>query len=151
MIHKNLMNLKPYNVLIQSILDANIENYIRKSIVRKIDTSRPAKELILMACNNLKPIYIDYMGTSQVYVKQLTTELSKFDEILDLNDNYKIEYIDKEMTINIIDYFKAITKFDRYIKLDDLYKVILNVRINNAKKTNKLKDFIYKEKLILNK
>ena len=146
----NLKHLNPYNVLIQSILDANIENYIRKTIIRKVDTSRPLKELVLMACNNLKPIYIDYMGTSKVYVKELTTELNKFDEILDCNDNYKTENIDKITSIDIISYFKAIVKFDRYLKLDDLYNVILNSNINNNKQKNKLKDFIYKEKLILN-
>ncbi len=149
-IENNLKNLKTNNVLIQSILDANFEDYVRKTIIRKIDTSRLPKELILMACNNLKPIYIDYMGTSQVYVKELTTELSKFDEILDLNDNYKIENIDKITSIDIISFFKAIVKFDRYLKLDDLYNVILNSNINNNKQKNKLIDFIYKEKLILN-
>ncbi len=146
-IEKNLKSLNPHNVLIQSILHENIENYIMKTIIRKIDQPRSPKELILMACNNVKPLYIQYMKSMPIYTKEINTELSKFDEILNLNENVKIEYIDKESKINVIALFKAIIKFDKYLKLNDLYKDILEMGIN---KDNKVKDYIYKEKLILN-
>ncbi len=142
-----LKKFNPSSVLIQSILHDNIELYLRKTIIRKIDTSRLPKELVLMACNNLKPINVDYMNSMPSIVKIENDNLSKFDEILDYNDNYKIEYIDKKTKINIIALFKAITQCDRYFDLNDLYKVILNSNITNELK---LKDFIYKEKQILN-
>jgi len=146
-LENNLKAFNPSSVLIQSILHQNIQLYLRKTIIRKIDISRPPKELVLMACNNLKSINVDFMDTMPIHIKTESTGLTKFDEILDCNDNYKIEYIDKETKINIIALFKAITKFDRYFDLNDLYKVILNSNINEK---TKLKDYIYKEKYILN-
>jgi len=141
------VKFNPSSVLLQSIINENIEKYLRKTIIRKIDTTRSPKELVLMACNNLKPINVDFMNTMPVYVKIETDSLNKFDEILDLNDKYKIQHINKESTIDIIAYFKAIIQFDRYLDLNDLYMVILNSNITND---SKLKDYIFKEKQILN-
>ncbi len=143
----NLIKLNPSSVLIQSILHDNIEKYLQKSIIRKVDTPRSPKELVSMACNNVKTVYIEYMNSMPVYVKHDNIELNKFDEILDNDKNTKIEYIDKESKINVISLFKAITQFDRFFDLSDLYYVILNSNINEKQK---LKEFIYQEKHILN-
>jgi len=140
-------NFKPYNVLIQSILNDNIEKYLYKSLIRKIQINRSKVECILMACNNLNSLHIKYLDSMPVYVKEIDQEINKFDEILDSNDNYKIEYVDQWKSIDIIHFFKCIIKFDKYLNLDDLYDTILNVKINEKEI---LKDYIYKEKSILN-
>ena len=146
-IDNNLIKLNPYNVLIQSILHDNIEKYLTKTIIRKIEQPRSIKGLILMACNNIKPLSIDYMDTMPVYIKETNTEYTKLDELLNDKDGYKVEYINKKSKIDIIALFKAIIKFDRYFELDDLYRDILDFDITTDKK---LKDYTYKEKYILN-
>jgi len=146
-IDNNMINLNPSSVLIQSIIHQNIEKYLAKTIVRKIEQPRSTTELILMACNNLKLLHINYMDTMPVYIKEIDTEYNKFDELLNDKDRYKVEYIDKESTINVIALFKCIIKFDRYLELGDLYEHILELKITDDKK---LKDYIYKEKDILN-
>lgn len=146
-IDNNLINLNPYNVLIQSILHDNIEKYLTKTIIRKIEQPRSIKGLILMACNNIKPLSIDYMDTMPVYIKEINTEYTKLDELLNDKDGYKVEYIDKKSKIDIVALFKAIIKFDRYLELDDLYRDILDFDITTDKK---LMDYVYKEKDILN-
>jgi len=139
--------LNPHNILIQTILHQNIEKYTSKSLVRKIQTTRSKVELIQIACNNLNSLKVNYLDSMPVYVKETNEEYNKFDEVLDDNDSYKVEYIDKEFEIDIIHFFKCVSKFDRFVNLNDFYDSVLNFKINENKT---LKDFIYKEKSILN-
>ena len=101
----------------------------------------------MMAVKNLKSLYVNYLDSMPVYVKEIKDDFSKFDELLDDHYTVKVKYVDKEYKLNIIALIKLFTKFDRFFNLNDLYEVILNIKINEFET---LKQYIYKEKHILN-
>ena len=146
-VNKFLDNFKESNVLVQSLIHLNIDKYTSKSLIRKITIQRSKIECIQIACNNLKSLQVKYMDTKPIYIKEIKDEFTKYDELLGTSETTTIQYIDKESSIDVIQLFKCIIKFDKYLNLNDLYDRILKFQIND---NSKLIDYLYKEKLILN-
>ena len=146
-VNKFLSNIRPANILIQSVLHRNIEKYLSKSLIRRITIQRSKVECIKICCNNLKSIKVNFLNDRPVYIKEKLDAYSKFDELLGTSEKTKIKYVEKDLQIDIIVLFKGISKFDRYFDLKDLNDKILNFKINDK---SKLIDYLYKEKSILN-
>ena len=73
------------------------------------------------------------MDTMPVYIKEKLDDYSKFDELLGTSEITKVEYIEKETSIDIIALIKCIIKFDRFFDLTKLYDRILNLKVDQIK------------------